>query len=107
MVTEEQITQVAQRLGAATNAERVILFGSYARGDAREHSDVDLMIVAESDQPRFKRARGLYKEIEPYPSCGVDLLVYTPKEIDKWKDCPVSFIAGVLREGKTVYVRGG
>lgn len=105
MVTNEQIAQVAQRLGVATNAERVILFGSYARGDAREQSDVDLLIVAENDQPRFKRTRGLHSLFRPYPF-AMDLLVYTPKEIEKWKGTPVSFVSTALREGKVVYERG-
>ena len=60
----------------------MILFGSYARGDADENSDVDFLVVAESDLPRFKRSRGLYKLIRPHPF-GMDILVYTPAELEK------------------------
>ena len=105
MVHEQDIQQVAKRLGQAANARQVILFGSYARGEATESSDVDLLIIAESNLPRFKRSRALYKLLRPYPF-GMDLLVYTPQEIETGRQSPVSFVSTVLREGKTLYVSG-
>lgn len=104
MVDQHQIERVATRLGQAANAERVVLFGSYARGDASETSDVDLLIIAQSELPRFKRTRELYKLFRPYPF-AMSLIVYTPEEIDKGKRSPVSFVSNVLREGKTLYER--
>ena len=104
MVEECDIVQVATKIGTAANAERVILFGSYARGQASEHSDVDLLIIAESELPRFKRSRELYKLFQPYPF-GMDLLVYTPEEVERGKKTAVSFVSRVLREGKTLYER--
>jgi predicted nucleotidyltransferase len=104
MINLHDIEQVAARLGVAANAERVILFGSYARGDACEHSDVDYMVIAESTLPRFKRSRELYKVLRPHPF-GMDILVYTPDEIERGKRTPVSFISSVLQEGKTLYDR--
>ena len=104
MINKHDIVKIAKRIGIAVNAEQIILFGSYARGDARENSDVDLMIIAESKLPRFKRSREIYKSLRPYPF-GMDLLVYTPQEIEKGKRFPVSFVSTVLREGKTVYVK--
>lgn len=104
MVNKNNIKRVAKRMAIAVHAERVILFGSHARGDATEHSDVDLMIIAESDLPRFKRSRKLYKLIKPHPF-AMDLVVYTPQEIEKGKKSKVSFVSTVLQEGKTLYVR--
>jgi uncharacterized protein len=105
MIPPRQIDMVAARLAEAAGAERVILFGSYARGQAGEASDVDLMIVAESSLPRFKRSRALYSLLRPYPF-SMDLVVYTPEEVERAKRSPQSFVSMVLREGKTVYVRG-
>lgn len=104
MINEHDIERVAQRIGNAANAERVILFGSYARGEADENSDVDFMIIAESDMPRFKRSRELYKMFRPYPF-GMDLVVYTPSEIEKGKRSHISFVSHVLQEGKILYER--
>ncbi len=104
MINKHDIAKIAKRIGIAVNAEQIILFGSYARGNARENSDVDLMIIAESKLPRFKRSRAIYKSLRPYPF-GMDLLVYTPQEIERGKRSRVSFVSTVLREGKTVYVR--
>ena len=87
------------------DAEQVVLYGSYARGDATDRSDVDLLIVAQSDLPRFKRSRKLYTLIRPYPF-AMDLRVYTPEEIEEGKRSRFSFVSRVLREGKTVYERG-
>ena len=104
MIREQDIKQVATHMGKAINAERAILFGSYARGEATERSDVDIMFVAESDLPRFKRSRVLYKLLTPYPF-AMDLVVYTPQEIEKGGKSSVSFVSNVLKEGKTLYVR--
>ncbi len=104
MIDQHKITQVAEQIGIAANAERVILFGSHARGDAGENSDVDFMIIAESDLPRFKRSRKLYKLFRPYPF-GMDMLVYTPEEIEQGKKSPLSFVSTVLKEGQTLYAR--
>jgi uncharacterized protein len=105
MVQQHQIEMVAARLAEAAGAERVILFGSHARGEAQDTSDVDLMIVAKSDLPRFKRSRALYSLLCPYPF-PMDMVVYTPEELERGRQSPLSFVSTVLQEGKTVYVRG-
>ena len=91
-------------MAVVINAEHVILFGSHARGNATEQSDVDFMIIADSELPRFKRSRELYKLISPYPF-PMDILVYTPEEVEKGKKSRLSFISTVLREGETIYDR--
>ena len=96
----ERIIQFAADHGA----HNVRVFGSVARGEASSTSDVDLLVVAESDLPRFKRSRELYGLFKPYPF-GMDILVYTPAEIEKGRKSPLSFLSTVLREGKTLYER--
>ncbi|MBF8278396.1 MAG: Polbeta protein [Candidatus Brocadiaceae bacterium] len=54
MINKDEIKRIAKNMAIVADAERVILFGSYARGEATEQSDVDLMIIAKSDLPRFK-----------------------------------------------------
>ena len=105
MVQEEEIRRVAKRIGEATQAQQVVLFGSYARGQVTPDSDVDLMVIAESELPRFKRSRALYKLFRPYPPFSMDLVVYTPEEVARGKRSSCSFVSRVLQEGKTVYAR--
>ena len=62
-IEEQEIRRVAEHIGRQADAERVVLFGSYARGEATEHSDVDLLVIAPSDLPRFKRSRALYQSL--------------------------------------------
>ncbi|NKB66938.1 MAG: nucleotidyltransferase domain-containing protein [Candidatus Latescibacteria bacterium] len=104
MIEEREIRRVAERIGLQINAEQVILFGSHARGDATQYSDVDLLVIAQSDLPRFKRSRALYRSLIPYPF-GMDLVVYTPDEIEDGRRSPLSFVSTALREGQTVYDR--
>jgi predicted nucleotidyltransferase len=104
MVNMSNIEEAAKRIGSQINAKAVILFGSYAKGSANESSDVDFLVIAESNLPRFKRSRELYKLFKPYPF-GMDILVYTPAEIEKGRKVSQSFVSTVLREGKTVYAR--
>lgn len=92
------------QLADAAQASQVILFGSYARGEATDRSDVDLLVVAETDLPRHKRAVNLYKQFHPYPF-GMDIVVYTPQEIEEGMKSDLTFVSTVLREGKTLYER--
>jgi len=102
MVTMDKIKDVARQIGVRASAKQVILFGSQARGNANENSDVDFFIIAESGLPRFKRSRELYKMFSPYPF-SMDLLVYTPQEVEDSRQSQLSFVSTVLREGKVLY----
>jgi uncharacterized protein len=103
MDTDIRILQIAERIGKAAHAQHVYLFGSYARGEARQDSDVDLMVVAESELPPHKRARELYRLVYPSPF-PLDILVYTPSEVESERRATSSFVSHVLQEARAVYV---
>ena len=103
MISYERIEQIGISLGKAAKARRVILFGSHATGTAAVDSDVDFLVIAESALPRHKRSRSLYGLFHPYPF-PMDILVYTPEEVDRQMKDPSSFVSTVLCEGKEVYV---
>jgi len=102
MVASNEIEKVARKIGEQTEAKAVVLFGSHARGQAGTNSDVDLLVIAESDLPRHKRSRPLHLMFKPYPF-AMDILVYTPKEVEQEREFELSFISRVLREGKRLY----
>lgn len=102
MVAFYEIEKVAKKIAEQAKAQSVILFGSYARGQAAADSDVDLLVIAESDLPRHKRSRQLHLMFKPYPF-AMDILVYTPGEVEAERQFELSFISRVLREGKRLY----
>ena len=102
MVSFNEIEDVAGKIGKQIDAKAVILFGSYARNQPAKHSDVDLLVIAESNLPRYKRSRELHLMFKPYPF-PMDILVYTPKEVEEESEFELSFISTVMREGKKLY----
>lgn len=92
----------------AVEPERIILFGSRARGEAQPDSDLDLLIVesepfgaTRNRQEELKRIRrALWRFRVP-----IDILVYSHEEIEKWRESPNHVIGRSLREGITLYER--
>jgi predicted nucleotidyltransferase len=95
----EAITPVLHAAGA----QKAILFGSYARGDADEYSDVDLLVVAESRRPFIERCKDFLGMWHVSPVKAIDLFVYTPKEFRKMQSQDNPLIARAIREGELVY----
>lgn len=103
-VSASFLDDIVRRLRAAGSPQRIVLFGSHARGTARPDSDLDLLIVEESTLPRYRRApRYLRALVGVFPA--KDIIVWTPQEIDAWREVPNAFITTVLREGRTLYAR--
>ena len=96
------IREMTARICRAVDPERIVLFGSRARGDSSRASDYDLLIVAPSELPRWKRTAPLYR---PLSGLGVpkDILWWTPQEVEEWRTVRSHFINAVLREGKVLY----
>ena len=103
-IDENLLENIVQRILEVTQPEKIILFGSYARGEATERSDIDLLIIQPSNLPRYKRSTPIRLALkELFPS--KDIVVYTPEEVEEWKSASTSFIASVLREGRVLYER--
>ena len=85
----------------ASRPEKIILFGSMARGDFDEYSDIDLIVIKDTKQ-RFVRRLVEVTAFIPL-DIAVDALVYTPKEIDAMLAEGNPFIEQALKEGKVLY----
>ena len=95
---EEMVTRIVEHF----HPQRLILFGSRARGEAQEDSDFDLLIIAPSSEPRWRRTVPVYRLLA---GLGVskDIVWWTPEEIAEWRDVKSHLIHRVLREGKVLY----
>ena len=85
-------------------AIKVIAFGSVARGESDAWSDLDLIVVAETDRPfveRFKDFAGLYDVCS-----SLDLLIYTPAELDRKIADENTIVTQALREGVVLHPPG-
>ena len=97
---QEELERILQSL-RPYGPQKVILFGSFARGDDHGLSDVDLLIVKETDRPfveRIGEVLALCDTVLP-----IEPLVYTPEELARMIEEGNPFIEQVLREGKVVY----
>jgi predicted nucleotidyltransferase len=81
---------------------RAIVFGSMARDEASRRSDLDLLVIQNTEKHWLDRYDGLLREIsQAVPGRDVDLLIYTPQELAQLADRPL--IATALREGRVIY----
>jgi predicted nucleotidyltransferase len=80
---------------------KAVLFGSAARDTESKKSDIDLMIVMETDKRFFDRYDAFDEISEMMRGASVDLLIYTPQELENISHRP--FIRKILSEGKTIY----
>ena len=85
--------------------ERIYLFGSWARGEGDDLSDVDLVMIMDSDKPFLERSLKVMKLL-PTHLGAVDLMVYTPEEFRQMLLDGNAFAEMLLEEGKVIYGRG-
>ena len=84
---------------------RAIVFGSWARETATRRSDLDLILVQETERRFFERYDGLLLELGlALPGIELDVLIYTARELEELAVRPL--ISTALREGKTIYECG-
>jgi len=87
---------------ASLEPERIVLFGSRARGDADEHSDYDLVVIKRTDRPFLERLRDMVPYLVKLAH-AMDILVYTPEEFDRMGETGLAW--AIKREGVTLYER--
>ena len=107
-ITQATIDGVVRTIVDRFRPQRIILFGSRARGDHQPDSDLDLFIEMEVDPalPLRERARLVRSAFVPYP-CPMDLIIFTPEESAYWREAAASLPATAYREGKVLYERAG
>lgn len=103
MIDERTLQQVVDRVVAEAQPSRVILFGSYGRGDARKGSDLDLMVVLPTVTDRYGDMIRLHKAVGNV-GVGVDLLVYSDAEFERRSRVPGTVLYSARKEGRQLNV---
>jgi predicted nucleotidyltransferase len=102
MIQPAQIEAAVQTLAEQAKPERILLFGSHARGDANEDSDLDFVVIEGQVSDRAKEMVRLRRALRPL-RLPVDVLVYSTDDVARWGQQPGHALYWALREGRTVY----
>jgi len=97
----QELARYLRLLTEHGNPEKVILFGTLAKGRVHEWSDIDLVVVEQSHLPFFQRLREIRKLLQP--KVGIDIMVYTPDEFDQLCSERPFFKEEIVAKGKIVY----
>lgn len=103
-ITDQLVREITQKIVDRFNPRRIIAFGSYARGEQRQDSDLDLIIEMETDKPFYERGLGI-AELFRSRRWAMDLLVYTPEEFASLKEIRGSLLHAAESEGRVLYER--
>ena len=93
-----------QKIVRELSPDKIILFGSYAYGNPNPHSDVDLLIIMDTDQSHKERSWAVSRLLLPRPF-PVDILVKTPKEVEEALESGDFFLREILSRGQVLYER--
>ncbi len=98
------LPQAIERIAGELKPERIILFGSYAYGNPTPDSDVDLLVVMETDRPYSERSWAVSRLLLPreFP---VDILVKTPSELAVGLNKGDFFLREITERGLVLYER--
>lgn len=102
MISEHTIQQAVDRLVNAANPSKVILFGSYARGDANENSELDLMVIERELPNKFEEMIRLKQALRSL-HIPVDVLVYSEEYVQEWGQLLGSALFWALQEGEVLH----
>lgn len=101
MVDEKSIYELSERIVQGFQPERIILFGSYARGNPTEDSDVDLLVILPFEGKGIRKAAEILNQVNP--RIPVDLVVRTPEEVQQRLEWNDFFLREIVEKGKVLY----
>ncbi len=101
-VQRRVLADVIRRVVEAADPEKIILFGSAARGEMGPDSDIDLLVIKAGKFNRWRLTTAIYRHLRG-ADAAVDVVVVTPEEVERYGDSPYLVIFPALREGKVVY----
>lgn len=102
---QAEISEMVRRIVERFDPDRIILFGSHARGTAGADSDVDLLVVTRVDGSRRRLATEIDLSLIG-TALPTDVIVVTPEEVERDRERIGTIVRPALREGRVIYERG-
>ncbi|MEW6618712.1 MAG: nucleotidyltransferase domain-containing protein [bacterium] len=102
MISEKTIKKAIERLIEVAKPQKIYLFGSYARGDAREQSDLDFLIVEQTIKSQRKEMVYLHDAIRSM-CIPVDIIPVSEATFNEWSNVPGTVIHKARTEGRLCY----
>lgn len=102
MLTTAEISGLVERIVEQSQPQKVIIFGSYVKGTATIKSDLDILVIKDTELPMINRAAELSSVVKNF-LIPVDVHMYTSEEVKEYAKEPFSFIKSVLKSGKVVF----
>ncbi|MFS8907382.1 nucleotidyltransferase domain-containing protein [Synechococcus sp. B60.1] len=102
MIDEQALQEIVQRIVAVAQPSRVLLFGSYGRGDADAGSDLDLIVIEPEVSDPYSEMIRLHKAVGSIGP-GLDLLVYSEAEYQRRSQVPGTVLYWARKEGRALY----
>ena len=103
-ISQTTIQDMAQFIAERFDPEQIILFGSYARGEANAHSDIDLLVIIRA-ATESQRGNPIRRAIAERFVLPVDVVIRTTEAVARHRDDPYSLIYQALGEGVVLYER--
>lgn len=104
MLTEKKINEIKTKIVDAIYPEKILLFGSYARGDVTEDSDLDLVVIWETDLNPHQRNLFLSR-LFPKRDFSLDLFAFTKRDAEVLRDIPGTILYEAFHNGRIIYGR--
>jgi uncharacterized protein len=95
------LADIVERVVQAASPEKIVLFGSAARGTMGPDSDLDLLVIKGGKFNRHRVTTAIYRNLSG--EIAVDAIVVTPEEVERYRDTHCLVICPAMREGKVVY----
>jgi predicted nucleotidyltransferase len=95
------LADIVERIVRVAEPERIVLFGSAARGEMGPDSDYDLLVIKAGKFKRDRVTRDIYRQMTG--EAAVDVVVVTPEEVERYRDTHCLVICPAIREGRFIY----
>jgi len=101
-IRDDILKEIIKRVVDVAHPERIIMFGSAARGEMGPNSDVDLLVIKDGKFDYYRILGDIYKSLRGVRQ-SVDVVLVTPKQVEQYRNTHCLVIAPALRDGREIY----